>query len=110
MTALRSIGGWIVPLAILAAGIAVFLTLGSQPPPARKETPAAAALPVRMRPAETVAAGLTIAADGVVVVPQRVEAQVLDLAFAKITGERNTLRDLQRGDKLADVFARYGIL
>ena len=67
MTALRSIGGWIVPLAILAAGIAVFLTLGSQPPPARKETPAAAALPVRMRPAETVAAGLTIAADGVVV-------------------------------------------
>lgn len=49
-------------------------------------------------------------ADGVVVIPQRVEAQVLDLAFAKITGERNTLRDLQRGDKLADVFARYGIL
>jgi hypothetical protein len=26
------------------------------------------------------------------------------------TGERNTLRDLQRGDSLADVFARYGIL
>lgn len=49
-------------------------------------------------------------ADGVVVIPQRVEAQVLDLAFAKIAGERNTLRDLQRGDKLADVFARYGIL
>jgi 4-hydroxy-4-methyl-2-oxoglutarate aldolase len=49
-------------------------------------------------------------ADGVVVIPQRVETQVLELAFAKITGERNTLRDLQRGDKLADVFARYGIL
>lgn len=49
-------------------------------------------------------------ADGVVVIPQRVETQVLDLAFAKITGERNTLSDLQRGDKLADVFARYGIL
>jgi regulator of RNase E activity RraA len=49
-------------------------------------------------------------ADGVVVIPQAVEAQVLDLAFEKVSGERNTLRDLQRGDKLADVFARYGIL
>jgi regulator of RNase E activity RraA len=49
-------------------------------------------------------------ADGVVVIPRAVEAKVLDLAFEKVTGERNTLRDLQRGDKLADVFARYGIL
>jgi hypothetical protein len=32
------------------------------------------------------------------------------MAFKKISGEHNTLRDLQRGDKLADVFARYGIL
>jgi regulator of RNase E activity RraA len=49
-------------------------------------------------------------ADGCVVIPQKVEAEVLALAFEKVTGERNTLRDLQRGDKLADVFARYGIL
>lgn len=49
-------------------------------------------------------------ADGVVVIPRAVEAEVLRLAFDKVTGERNTLRDLQRGDKLADVFARYGIL
>jgi len=49
-------------------------------------------------------------ADGVVVIPKAVEAKVLELAFEKVTGERNTLRDLQRGDKLADVFARYGIL
>jgi 4-hydroxy-4-methyl-2-oxoglutarate aldolase len=49
-------------------------------------------------------------ADGVVVVPRQAEANVLALAFEKVTGERNTLRDLQRGDKLADVFARYGIL
>lgn len=48
--------------------------------------------------------------DGVVVIPQSVEVQVLDLAFKKISGEHNTLADLQRGDKLADVFARYGIL
>ena len=49
-------------------------------------------------------------ADGVVVIPQAAEADVLALAFEKISGERNTLRDLQRGDSLADVFARYGIL
>jgi regulator of RNase E activity RraA len=49
-------------------------------------------------------------ADGVVVIPKTVEAKVLELAFEKVTGEHNTLRDLQRGDKLADVFARYGIL
>jgi 4-hydroxy-4-methyl-2-oxoglutarate aldolase len=49
-------------------------------------------------------------ADGVVVIPRSVEQQVLALAFEKVGGERDTLRDLQRGDKLADVFARYGIL
>ena len=49
-------------------------------------------------------------ADGVVVIPQRLESRVLQLAMEKVAGERNTLRDLQRGDKLADVFARYGIL
>jgi 4-hydroxy-4-methyl-2-oxoglutarate aldolase len=49
-------------------------------------------------------------ADGVVVVPRRVEDEVLRLAFEKLEGERRTLADLERGDKLADVFARYGIL
>jgi regulator of RNase E activity RraA len=49
-------------------------------------------------------------ADGVVVIPQRSEAEVLRLAFEKVQGEKNTLADLQRGDELADVFARYGIL
>jgi regulator of RNase E activity RraA len=49
-------------------------------------------------------------ADGVVVIPRSVEDRVLALAMEKVLGERNTLADLQRGDKLADVFARYGIL
>ena len=49
-------------------------------------------------------------ADGVVVIPKQYEVKVLELAFEKVTGEKNTLSDLQRGDKLADVFARYGIL
>ena len=49
-------------------------------------------------------------ADGVVIIPQTIEAEVLRLAFEKVAGEKNTLHDLRRGDKLADVFARYGIL
>jgi regulator of RNase E activity RraA len=46
----------------------------------------------------------------VVVIPKQIESQVLQLAMEKVAGEHNTLRDLQRGDKLGDVFARYGIL
>jgi 4-hydroxy-4-methyl-2-oxoglutarate aldolase len=49
-------------------------------------------------------------ADGVVAIPRAVEDDVLRLAFEKVRGERHTLHDLQRGDRLADVFARYGIL
>ncbi len=49
-------------------------------------------------------------ADGVVAIPQDVEADVLRLAFEKVAGERRTLADLERGDTLADVFARFQIL
>jgi regulator of RNase E activity RraA len=48
--------------------------------------------------------------DGVVAIPKKIEADVLRLAFEKVKGERSTLADLRRGDKLADVFERYGIL
>jgi len=49
-------------------------------------------------------------ADGVVVIPQAVENEVLRRALLKVSGERATLQDLQRGDPLGVVFARYGIL
>jgi regulator of RNase E activity RraA len=49
-------------------------------------------------------------ADGVVVVPRAVEADALDRAFAKVRGENRTREELERGAKLADVFARHGIL
>jgi len=49
-------------------------------------------------------------ADGVVVVPQAIEQQVLALAFEKIKGEKRTLEGLRAGEKLGDVFARFGIL
>jgi regulator of RNase E activity RraA len=49
-------------------------------------------------------------ADGVVVVPQAVEAEVLRHAFAKISGEHHTLRELRAGAYLRDVYAKYGVL
>ena len=49
-------------------------------------------------------------ADGVVVVPQAVEQQVIAAALAKVEGENATREALARGEKLADVFKRHGIL
>ena len=49
-------------------------------------------------------------ADGVVVVPRAVEEQVLAAALAKVAGENATREALARGEKLADVFRRHGIL
>lgn len=49
-------------------------------------------------------------ADGVVVVPQAREAEVLERAFDKLNSEKHTLRELQAGAYLRDVFAKYGVL
>lgn len=49
-------------------------------------------------------------ADGVVVVPQAVEAEVLRLALAKVDGEHHSMRELRDGAYLRDVYAKYGIL
>jgi regulator of RNase E activity RraA len=49
-------------------------------------------------------------ADGVVVIPRDVEEQVVSLAIEKVTGENNTRDALRRGESLASVFQRFGIL
>jgi regulator of RNase E activity RraA len=49
-------------------------------------------------------------ADGVVVIPRSIEAEVFAQAAEKLKGEARTEEALARGEKLADVFARYGIL
>lgn len=49
-------------------------------------------------------------ADGVVVVPQAVEAEVLRIAFDKINGEHHSMRELRAGAYLRDVYAKYGVL
>ncbi len=49
-------------------------------------------------------------ADGVVVVPQAVEAEVLKAAFDKIDGEHHSMNELRAGGFLRDVYAKYGVL
>jgi regulator of RNase E activity RraA len=49
-------------------------------------------------------------ADGVVVVPQALEADVLRIAFEKINGEHHSIAELRAGGYLRDVYAKYGVL
>jgi regulator of RNase E activity RraA len=49
-------------------------------------------------------------ADGVVVVPREAEDRVIAAALEKVSGENATREALARGEKLADVFKRHGIL
>ncbi|HEX2113596.1 MAG TPA: RraA family protein [Alphaproteobacteria bacterium] len=49
-------------------------------------------------------------ADGVVVIPRRIEEKALVAALDKVSGENRTRDALRKGEKLKDVFARYGIL
>jgi regulator of RNase E activity RraA len=49
-------------------------------------------------------------ADGVIVIPRAAEREALALAFEKLQGERDTEEALRRGESLASVFARIGVL
>jgi regulator of RNase E activity RraA len=49
-------------------------------------------------------------ADGVVVIPREIEGEILRAALEKVSGEDRTRAALERGEKLADVFARHRIL
>ena len=48
--------------------------------------------------------------DGVVVIPRRIEDDVLARAFEKVSRENVTRDELLRGAKLTDVYDRYGVL
>jgi 4-hydroxy-4-methyl-2-oxoglutarate aldolase len=48
--------------------------------------------------------------DGVVVIPQTHEREVLKKALEKVTGENKTRDALRKGERLAKVFKRLGIL
>lgn len=48
--------------------------------------------------------------DGVVIVPQQAEAEVLERAWTKMSGENSTRDALRAGISLAEVFRTHGIL
>jgi 4-hydroxy-4-methyl-2-oxoglutarate aldolase len=49
-------------------------------------------------------------ADGVVVIPREREQEIISRAAEKVSGENHTRDALRRGEPLAEVFRRYGIL
>lgn len=49
-------------------------------------------------------------ADGVVVIPRAIEAEVLAIAFDKINSEDNSMSELKKGRYLRDVYEKYGVL
>lgn len=48
--------------------------------------------------------------DGVVVIPQVIEEQVIDLALKKATGEKRVRKEIEAGASSSEVFRKYGIL
>jgi regulator of RNase E activity RraA len=48
--------------------------------------------------------------DGVVVVPRKVEVQVIGRALAKARGERCVRKEIEAGMNSTDAFKKYGIL
>lgn len=67
MKLLRTILGWVAPLIIIGGAVAVFLLMGSQPPPQRVEATASPAVPVRTAEVLRKEGGVDIETDGVVV-------------------------------------------
>jgi len=48
--------------------------------------------------------------DGIVVIPEEMEDEVLARSVEKVSGENNTRRELLEGKLLADVYEKYGVL
>lgn len=61
---------------------------------------------VRIEPGDLIFGDL----DGVVVIPRRVEADVLERALAKARGEKRVRREIEAGMSSTDAFRKYGIL
>jgi len=45
-----------------------------------------------------------------VVIPEERASEVIEVALAEVTGESHTREKLAKGAKLAEVFAKYGLL
>ena len=61
---------------------------------------------VRIEPGDFVVAD----ADGVVIIPSKVEQAVLSIAWSKVVGENRTRDALLTGRLLRDVYDEFGVL
>jgi 4-hydroxy-4-methyl-2-oxoglutarate aldolase len=61
---------------------------------------------VKIEPGDLVFADL----DGVVIVPRKVEAEVIERALAKARGEKTVRKEIENGMSSTDAFKKYGIL
>jgi regulator of RNase E activity RraA len=48
--------------------------------------------------------------DGICVIPKKLAAKTFRLSLKKVAAENTVRKELERGDRLADVFKRHGIL
>jgi regulator of RNase E activity RraA len=48
--------------------------------------------------------------DGVLIIPQSIEAEVIERAYEKATGEKNVFQAIRGGMKAKDAFERFGIM
>jgi regulator of RNase E activity RraA len=48
--------------------------------------------------------------DGVVVIPKKVEAEIIERALAKARGEKLVRKEIEAGMSSTDAFRKYGIL
>lgn len=61
---------------------------------------------VRVEPGDIVMGDM----DGVVIVPKKIEREVIELAYEKATGEKGVAKAIQNGMAAAEAFRRYGIM
>ena len=113
MNVVRTLVGWLTPLAILGAGIAVFMLLGRQPPPERKQAEKPAATPVETVEVAVEPGGISIALDGVVVplrevtlaaeVPGKILRKAADCKAGRFVAQGTLLFEIDPRDYELDV-------
>jgi len=109
----RQIVGWVLPATILGAAIGGYLVLGGPKAPPRKEKEPPKPVPVRTSPVETVATGIDLEVDGVVVplrevtlaaeVPGRVLRKMEACNEGRVVAAGDVLFELDRRDYELDV-------
>lgn len=106
-TDLKTVAGWILPVAILAAAIGGFVALGGPKPPPRKDREPPRAVPVRTVVVEQEAGGIDIEVDGVVVPLREVTLAAEVAGRVRLKSENcNEGRGVSKGDVLLELDRR----